>query len=267
MNLDDYLQRIAFDGSPQNDLATLKRLQRGHLEHIVFENFDVQFGCRVSLDPRDAYAKLVTRGRGGWCYRMNGLFLWALELIGFRVSAMTGAMLRAERGPPAIGTHLVLSVELDQPYLVDVGLADGPVEPIPLKEGSHVHQRGKMRLERLGDSWWRVHKESPFFTLTFDFQHHRADWNLLNERCDWQQTSSDSRFVQNVICVKHLPSGVIALIGRVLKKIDQSGAQERLVDSADDYVNTLQTDFGLCLPQAAGLWPKILSRHEALFGS
>jgi hypothetical protein len=49
--------------------------------------------------------------------------------------------------------------------------------------------------------------------------------------------------VQNAICVKHLPGGVIALIGRVLKKIDQSGVQERLFGSADEYVNTLQAEF------------------------
>jgi N-hydroxyarylamine O-acetyltransferase len=170
MDCDVYLKRIGFDGFPRQDLATLRLLQRGHLEHIAFENFDVQFGCRVTLDPRDAYAKLVTRGRGGWCYEMNGLFLWALEQIGFRVTAMTGAMMRAQRGPSAIGTHLVLSVELDQPYLVDVGLADGPIEPIPLMEGSYAHERGKVRLERLSDGRWRVHKESPFFTLSFDFQ-------------------------------------------------------------------------------------------------
>lgn len=267
MDRDVYLKRIGFNGFPRQDLATLRLLQRGHLEHIAFENFDVQFGCRVSLDPRDAYAKLVTRGRGGWCYEMNGLFLWALEQIGFRVTAMTGAMMRAERGPSAIGTHLVLGVELDQPYLVDVGLADGPIEPVPLMEGSYAHERGKVRLERLSDGWWRVHKEGPFFTLSFDFQHQRVDWDVLNEMCEWQQTSTDSRFVQNAICVKHLPGGVIALIGRVLKKIDQSGVQERLVGSADEYVDTLQAEFGLSLPQAADLWPKIVSRHEALFGS
>jgi N-hydroxyarylamine O-acetyltransferase len=267
MDLDAYLKRIGFDGVPRQNLATLRQLQRLHLEHIAFENFDVQFGRRVTVDARDAYAKLVTHGRGGWCYEMNGLFLWALELLGFRVMAMTGAMLRAQRGPSAIGTHLVLCVELDQPYLVDVGLGDGPIEPIPLKQGSYAHQRGKVQLERLRDGWWRVHKEGPFFTLSFDFQRERADWNLLNEMCDWQQTNPESRFVQNAICVKHLPGGIIALAGRVLKRSDQSGVQKRLVGSANEYVNTLQADFGLSLPQAADLWPNIINRHEALFGS
>ena len=96
MDLDAYLTRIGFDGFPKPDLTTLRSLQRCHLEHIAFENFDVQFGRRVTLDLENAYAKLVTGGRGGWCYEMNGLFLWALESIGFRAMPMTGAMMRAQ---------------------------------------------------------------------------------------------------------------------------------------------------------------------------
>ena len=73
---------------------------------------------------------------------------------------MTGAMMRAQGGPSKIGNHLVLSVELDQPYLVDVGLADGPTEPIPLKEGTYERQLGTRRLERLSTfpkPVWRPH--------------------------------------------------------------------------------------------------------------
>ena len=65
MDCADYLRRIGFVGAPQLDLATLRRLQRGHLQHIPYENFDVQLGRRVTLDPQDAFAKLVSAGRGG----------------------------------------------------------------------------------------------------------------------------------------------------------------------------------------------------------
>jgi N-hydroxyarylamine O-acetyltransferase len=267
MDLDAYLKRIGFNGAPQQDLATLQLLQRCHLEHIAFENFDVQFGHRVTLDPKDAYAKLVTGRRGGWCYEMNGLFLWALDSIGFRVMPMTGAVKRAERGPSTIGNHLVLTVELEQPYLVDVGQADGPTEPIPLKEGSYDYRLGRLRLERLSDGWWRVHKEAPFFSLSFDFQHQRPDWGVLMEMCHWQQTSPDSPFVQNAICVKHMPGNIIALLGRSLKTFYQGEVRTQLVNSAAEYVDLLEERFGLELPQAADLWPGIVSRHKALFGS
>jgi hypothetical protein len=67
MDLDAYLTRIGFCGFPQADLTTLRSLQRCHLEHIAFENFDVQFGRNVTLKLEDAYSKLVTDRRGGWC--------------------------------------------------------------------------------------------------------------------------------------------------------------------------------------------------------
>ena len=79
MECASYLQRIGFVGAPQLDLATLRRLHRGHLQHIAYEKLDVQLGRRVTLNPEDAFAKLVDNERGGWCYEMNGLFHWALD--------------------------------------------------------------------------------------------------------------------------------------------------------------------------------------------
>jgi N-hydroxyarylamine O-acetyltransferase len=267
MNCSSYLTRIGFVGPAQPDLATLRRIQRGHLEHIPYENLDVQIGRRVTLDPQEAFEKLVNSPRGGWCYEMNTVFLSALQAIGFRVMPMTGAVMRAERGPTAIGNHLVLSVELDQPYLVDVGLGDGPGEPVPMREGSYRQQWRLLRLERLDDGWWRLHNDANAFATAFDFKHQPVDWDLLAGKCSWLQTAPESRFVQNAICMRHLPNGIVALVGRVLKTVGEAGVKSRLVSSAEEYVETLATSFGIRLPEAAGLWPVILSRHEALFGS
>jgi N-hydroxyarylamine O-acetyltransferase len=266
MNLSAYLARIGFVGRPRLDLATLRRLQLGHLEHIAYENFDVQFGQRVTLDPQDAFEKLVRSGRGGWCYEMNGLFRWALESVGFHVVPMTGAVMRKQRGPSAVGNHLVLTVELDEPYLVDVGLGDGPREPIPLKEGSYRQQWRALKIERLDDGWWRFHNDKNAFATSFDFQPRPADWKMLAGTCDWLQTSPDSRFVQNAVCFRHTPDAIVALVGRVLKIFRQDGITEKLIDSADEYVETLAATFGIRLPRAADLWPAILRRHRVLFG-
>jgi N-hydroxyarylamine O-acetyltransferase len=267
MDCSSYLARIEFAGRPQTDLATLRRLQAGHLKHIAFENLDVQFGRRITLNHEDAFAKLVTNRRGGWCYEMNGLFRWALESIGFRVMPMAGAVMRRERGPMAIGNHLALIVELDEPYLVDVGLGDGPLEPIPLKEGSYQQQWRTLRLERLDDSWWRLHNNQNAFNPTLDFQYQPADWNLLASKCIWLQTSPESRLVQNAVCLRHLADGIVALVGRVLKTVGRDGVARRLVTSSDDYVATLDAVFGIRMPQAADLWPRIVRRHDVLFGS
>ena len=264
MDISSYLGRIGFVGNPQPDLATLRRLQRGHLEHIAYENLDVQLGRRITLNPEDAFAKLVSSRRGGWCYEMNGLFCSVLEAIGFHVTPMIGAVMRAQRGPSAIGNHLVLSVQIDEPYLADVGLGDGPIEPIPLREGTYRQGWRGLRLERLPDGWWRFHNNENAFAPTFDFQQ-PADWDVLQQKCQWLQTSPDSRFVQNAVCLRQFPDCIIALLGRVLKTVNPYGVTSRLVNSADEYVATLATIFGIQLPEAGGLWTRISSRHDVVF--
>jgi N-hydroxyarylamine O-acetyltransferase len=266
MDLASYLRRIGYDAAPAADFDTLLQLQRAHLAHIPYENLDVQLGRQLTLDPKDAFAKLVTHGRGGWCYEMNGLFAWVLEAIGFRIMPMTGAVMRSERGASAIGNHLVLAVDLDQPYLVDVGLGDGPSEPIPLRSGIYRQSWRTVRLEQLAEGWWRFHNVETALAPSFDFQHRPADWAVLQQRCHWQQTSPDSRFVQNAICLRHTPSSIIALVGRVLKTIDEHETTDQLIGSANSYAETLRTVFGISLPEAASLWPRIARRHDDLFG-
>ena len=41
---------------------------------------------------------------------------------------------------------------------------------------------------------------------------------------------------------------------------------DRLLASADEFVDVLESRFGLDLPEAADLWPAICAKHEALFG-
>jgi N-hydroxyarylamine O-acetyltransferase len=266
MDCSAYLDCIGFVGRPAPDLATLRRLQRCHLQQIAYENLDVQLGKRVTLGSQEAFAKLVGSSRGGWCYEMNGLFAWALESIGFRVMPMTGAGLRAQIGPTAIGNHLVLSVQLDEPYLVDVGFGDGPSEPLPIRQGTFRQGWRTLRLEALGEGWWRFHNYAGALARSFDFQHRPADWTLLAAQSDRLQTSPQSQFVQNAICVRHLEDGFVALVGRVLKKIEKDATTRRVLSSADEYVETLADTFGIVLPEAAELWPTVTRRHESLFG-
>lgn len=269
MELSAYLDRIGFDGVPAPDLATLRVLQRSHLSAIPYENLDVQLGRPVSLERADAFAKVVHARRGGWCYEMNGLFWWALEAIGYRVAPMTGAVMRATRGDSAIGNHLVLRVELDRSYLVDVGVADGPTAPLPIAPGTYAQGWRTFRIEVLDDGWWRFHNSETAFAPSFDFSCGAADWRALRNRCHWQQTSPDSRFVQNAIAVRHRGDGIDALVGRVWKRIDGKGSSERLIASETEYVAALADTFGLQLGgcDSAHLWPKIVARHDALFGA
>ena len=267
MDIQAYLKRIGFAGDPWPDLATLRRIQRGHLENIPYENLDVQLGRRLTFSVEEAFEKLVNQRRGGWCYEMNGVMGWALETIGFDVMPVTGAIKRDIRGDTAKGNHLVLGVKLDRYYLADVGLGDGPFEPTPLEEGLHGEGWRAVRLERMAGGWWRFHNYENSFASSFDFQHKPADWKVMQAKCEWLQTSADSVFTQNAVCLRTSPEGYFMLVGRVVKSIPAGGTANRMVDSAEEYCATLAAIFGIELPEAGSLWPAIIDRHKLLFGN
>lgn len=266
MDLAAYLDRIGHAGPVSPDLATLRAIHRAHLLAIPYENLDVQLGRPVTTDPADAFDKIVTRQRGGWCYEMNGLLGWALAEIGFEVTRLAGGVMRVVRGDEAIGNHLVLRVDLDEPWLADVGFGDGPLEPFRPVEGPFRGGLFDYRLELLPDGWWRLHNHPYGGAPSFDVRLGPPDEPRLAERCDWLQSSPESMFVQNAIVQRHAADRFLLMRGRLLRTITAEGAEDHLVGSADEYVTVLRHDFDIDLPEAGRLWPAIVARHEALFG-
>jgi N-hydroxyarylamine O-acetyltransferase len=268
MDLAAYLARIGFDGAPRPDLATLKAVHRAHLQAIPYENLDVRLGRPGGIEVEGAFAKLVTAGRGGWCYEMNGLLGWALEAIGFQVTRLCGAVMRGERGDEAIGNHLVLKVDLDgQAWIADVGLGDGILEPIPLTEGPHRVAGFDFRLERLDPRWWRLHNHEMGGAKHFDFTLEPADPAKLAAVCQWLRTSPASIFTQAVLAYRFTPDGIVTLLGRVVRRMRPGERSDSLIESPEELVAVLSREFGLDVPEAADLWPSICATHEALFGT
>jgi N-hydroxyarylamine O-acetyltransferase len=265
MDIGAYLERIAYSGPMRQDLATLVALHHAHLFAIPYENLDVQLGRPVTIERPAIFDKIVTRKRGGWCYEMNGLFGWALAELGFKVTRSAGAVLREQRGDEAIGNHLVLKVELDEGIvLAGVGFGDGPLDPIRVADGSFVSNGFKFALTRMDDGWWRLQNHQNGGAPSFDFNLAPADEHLLAERCFWLQSSPESPFVQNAVLQRHVAGGLWLMRGRVLRKVTAAEQKDYLIDSASEYVGVLSEAFGLTVPGAAELWPKICARHEVL---
>lgn len=265
MDLQAYFDRIGFEGEARPDLQTLRALHRAQLLAIPYENLDVQLGRPVTLEPKDAFAKLVRGRRGGWCYEMNGLLGAALEAVGFRVTRLAGGVHRATMGDGMVGNHLVLKVDLEEPWIADVGFGDGSLEPFPLKEHAFEAHGFGFRLERLADGWWRFHNHEFGGAPSFDFCDEPADPARLAERCGWLQSAPESNFVLNAVVQRFTPQGLLQLRGRTLRAVRPGHKAERLIGSADEYAEVLARDFGLELPEAAALWPRIEARHAELF--
>ena len=267
MDLKAYFDRIGFNDEARPDLATLKALHRAHLLAIPYENLDVQLGRTVTTAPDAAFDKIVRRRRGGWCYEMNGLFGAVLDAIGFKVMRLAGGVGRDTAGDEKLGNHLVLLVDLGEPWIADVGFGDGALEPFSLKAGAFSQDGYDFRLEQLDGGWWRLHNHPLGGASNFDFALKPADPALLAEKCHWLQTSPESGFVQNAVAQRWRPGEILQLRGRSLTRLRNGEKHTHLIGSADEYLEVLTREFDLRIPEAAALWPRIAARHEALFGA
>lgn len=265
MNIDRYLKRIGLDHRPPATLEGLRTVHRAHLLAIPYENIDVQLGRSVTTAIAPIYEKIVERGRGGWCYEMNGSLGWALKELGFNVTRATGAVVRSLKGEAVVGNHLVLRVELPEGlYLADVGFGDGPRDPIPLKVGAFESEGFHFGLSRVDENWWRFSNDPRGGAPNFDFNLAPADEAVLTRQCEFLQTAPVSPFVQNLVVQRHAPDGLAILRGRTLRRITPMGTTERLIADADDLLATLREVYALQVPEVAELWPKIVARHEAV---
>lgn len=266
MNLADYLTRIDYQGPIRPDLDCLNAIHQQHLLNIPYENVDVQLRRPLDMDLERIFEKIVHRRRGGWCYEMNGLLAWALREIGFDVMRLTGGVARREQGDEVLGNHLVLNVNLEEPYVADVGLGNGLIEPIPLRSGSFRQGHREFRLELLDDEIWRFHNFPGAIPLDFDFIFAPADEALLARTCESLQSDPASLFRQNLICQRLDRDGVYLLLGRVLIFFSESGQTKTILNSAQELSDSLLNVFGLSDADTLELWPDVVARHEALFG-
>lgn len=252
-----YLARIGFAGEARADLETLTAIHRAHVESIAWECIDCFLGRPTNRDPRAAFDKIVTGGRGGWCYEMNGLFGWMLEAIGFSVTRLAAGVMRERLGDDAVGNHLLLIVHLDRDYLADVGLGSGLVEPIPFAAGDYVQRHATFGLSPIEGGWWRFHNQPGVLPPSFDFSPDVRDEALLEGACQWLQADPGSPFRQNVVIQHYGPNGLDSLVGPALMHIDADGTDRREIADQADYAAALRDRFGLDPADAAAIWARL----------
>ncbi len=156
---------------------------------MPFENLDVFHRRGVHTDTDWSVPKIVQRGRGGWCYELNGAFAALLEELGFTVKRLGATVLFGQE--PLVPDHLTIEVTIDRPYLVDVGFGDSFIRPLPLdSEGPHDGGVGRYGFVFDGDDTTLMAYEpdgsaeaqyrfdsNPYVTTDFD----RQSLRLQNE--------------------------------------------------------------------------------------
>jgi N-hydroxyarylamine O-acetyltransferase len=249
VDIDAYLERIGAPPPAAVTLDALAELVLAHLYSVPFENLDIAAGRRLSVDVEAIHDKIVTRRRGGFCYELNGLFAGLLRELGYAVTLVAAEVPEPRDGGPRHDrAHLVLLVDLDGPWLVDVGWGEAYRLPFALRAGNEHSDPhlGTYRLEER-DGRWQVREwqddAPPRVAYRFDLTPYEL--GDFGEACRWQETESPF-FPHHRLCTLATPDGRRTLMDERLIVRAAGARRERLV-TEDEVPMLLEELFGVVL--------------------
>lgn len=253
IDLDGYFARTGYAGPRAATLDALNGIVRAHVETIPFENLDVLLGRPIDLEIGAVQRKLVGARRGGYCFEHNSLLLAVLTELGFAARPLS-ARVRAQRPRDYLParTHLFVRVELDGPWLVDVGVGsmsmasairlvlDEP-QATPHETRRLVSDGGVYYHQALlGDEWQDIYE----FTLE---EMPAIDREVANW---YTSTHPQSHFKSRLTAARALPGGRrVSVLNRELTLRARDGsAERRMIDSPDELLAVLAEHVGLAFP-------------------
>jgi N-hydroxyarylamine O-acetyltransferase len=246
-DLGAYLQRIKYEGEKTPNIDTLKSIHLSQLYTIPFENFDIQLGRNIYLEPEVMFNKLVHQRRGGYCFELNGLFLLALRAFGFEARPLL-ARVHLTGMPSGRGHQIELIKIKERQWIADVGFGvDTPRAPIPLNlNQTTIHEGQKIRLVDAGHLgiMLQTEKNNEWIDLySFDLSHvFPADIKYGNH---YTSTHPDSFFVFARVAELPVENGVITLFNSTLKKVIAGKEIIEELAEGQPYLDALKRHFGI----------------------
>jgi N-hydroxyarylamine O-acetyltransferase len=238
-----YLDRIGAPAIGAPSVSLLCELHVRHLEAVPFENLSIHLGERIVLDEDVLVDKIVDRGRGGFCYELNGLFAALLRAIGFQVSLLSAGVHMAS-GLSSPLNHLALRVDLDERYLVDVGFGAHSRHPLRLDwPEPQADPDGEFLLIDVGDGDVDVLRDGEPQYRVEARARSLADFVPT---CWWHQTSPDSHFTKGPTCSRSTADGRVTLADhRLIQTV--AGVRTETELSDQDALAAYREHFGIVL--------------------
>lgn len=246
-NVAAYLVRIRYSGPTDPTVENLCALHRAHLISVPFENLDISLGRTITAQEEPILHKLVVLRRGGFCYELNGAFAALLRALGFQVTLLSARVARPNGGEGPEFDHLTLRVDLEQPWLVDVGFGDSFLEPLHLEADSEQRDpAGTFRLVQDANRW-HLHRAEPgtVWKPQYSFSLQPRELGEFAGMCHYHQTSPNSSFTQNRVCSRATPDGRITLSEMKLIVTANGKREERTLTSDDERIAVLREQFGI----------------------
>ena len=228
MDVEAYLDRLGLDRGDVTppDRAALARLQRAHVRTVPFETLAVTGpphrpgdGEGVVLDVDHLFGKVVERGRGGFCYELNGLFGSLLVELGFDAHRVPARIL-GDGGVRQPANHHANVVHLDRPHVVDVGMGTPTMRrPTPL-DGTEVADAAgftwRVRPSDRPDVDHLVQYRGPDgdgdgWRDRYVFREAAVDLAYFRATCDYLSAAPESTFTGDPVVTLATPDGHVRL--------------------------------------------------------
>ena len=245
--IDEYCERIGAPAGGGRTVERLAELQTAQLFTMPFENFDIQLGRGINLDPDHLIDKLIRHRRGGYCFELNGLFLSALRAFGFEARPLLARV--HVSGEPTGRSHQLSLLNIDgRDWIADVGFGGAcPRQPIPLQEGTESrqgpltfrlqrHQLGNMLQLRQSDGSWQDQYSfdlTPVVPMDITYGNH------------FTSTHPDSFFTSARIAVRWSAEGQQRLFNFNATTTTASGEQQDQLSDDESYLSELTARFGI----------------------
>ena len=241
-----YLERIGYKGPAAPTAETLRAIHRAHLMTVPFENLDISLKREIVCDEGRFIRKIVGQRRGGFCYELNGAFAVLLRELGYRVTLLSARVPRQDGSDSPEFDHLTLRIDLEQPWLADVGFGDCFLDPLRLEAGLEQIQDGN-RFRISGDGVLQLDKlEAGAWKKQYSFILTPRRLEEFATMCQYHQTSPESPFTRKKICSRATPEGRITLADRTLI-VTRNGVRSEAALSEAECERVLRDEFGVVL--------------------
>ncbi|WP_107450080.1 arylamine N-acetyltransferase family protein [Streptomyces silvensis] len=252
-DIDAYLDRIGAERPKRPDYEALCHLQERHLMTVPFETLSFAEREIPNMTDEFVYDKIVRRRRGGGCGELNAGFALLLRSLGFRVGALGGRVLHNGHAPfrGVHNGHVLLRVELERSYLVDVGFRWASRRPLRLTErGVQKDEHGEYRLVHTPEGDVEMFHDG---VLRWRVEPHPRDLDDFETVMWYFATSPDVHSAGQLWASVVTETGRVSLFNRVLTHHGAGGKESRVLATDDEFKAEFEKWFGIALSSVPDL--------------
>jgi arylamine N-acetyltransferase len=260
-----------YDGPPR--LEGLSRLHEAFVDTVPYETVQYQFGQGGPLEPEEAAKRIIAREAGGYCFQLNGSFALLLTELGYHVKMHRGGVQTLNRPGDVDASHMVLTVtglveDPSREWLVDAGLGDGLMRPMPLEVGE-AHQEPfdlRLRASEKVDGW-RMDHDPRSSLVGMDFESAAVGLDAFAAQHAYLSVGADSPFVRVASAFRRKATSVVVLRSVGLMETFADRVDSTILETRADYFAALADIFYLPLPHLDDahrdeLWRRVWSQYE-----